>query len=89
MQSHTFTRTRGISLEAQPTKMVHHISESNEKVSALLFITKINNLKQNTNSQYPPTYDPNFHDNTSVQKIKYKQLGNTKMIVSNIAFGKL
>jgi hypothetical protein len=33
MQSHTLSRVRGISVEVQPTKVVQHIPDSNDKVS--------------------------------------------------------
>ena len=35
----------------------------------------------------PPTFLPSYHDEESVRRIEYRQIGQTDMVVSPLSFG--
>jgi len=38
-------------------------------------------------SKYPDTYIPGYHDQSSVDKLTYRKIGHTDMVVSSLSFG--
>ncbi|CAJ0597766.1 unnamed protein product [Cylicocyclus nassatus] len=91
MQSHTFSRARGVPIcvngsfshyglhEQQPSTS-RGISRSTSLASSRL-------RGETIDPSLPPTFIPRFHDEAAVRRMQYRRLGQTDMIVSKISFG--
>ncbi|VDO62605.1 unnamed protein product [Haemonchus placei] len=93
MQSHTFSRARGVpvymngsvshhSLHAQQPSTSHHVPRSMSVAP-----NRLRNGPAESDPSLPPTYVVRFHDEAAVRRMSYRRLGQTEMIVSKICFG--
>ena len=95
MQSHTLSRSRGISVEIRPQRTpipepeVHKVIILDIKDLIENYVTILNLIVNFQEKGFPVTFDPNFHDREAVKRMKYNKLGGTNLYISNIALGKI
>ncbi|CAI4230708.1 unnamed protein product [Auanema sp. JU1783] len=91
MQSHTFTRTRGVPVVINGSvshNRLHDIqpSTSRQLPRSVSLAPRLRNGEQ-FDASLPPTYCPRFHDEASVRRMTYRRVAATDMMVSKIGFG--
>ncbi|KJH47810.1 oxidoreductase, aldo/keto reductase family protein [Dictyocaulus viviparus] len=93
MQSHTFTRARGVPIRcinAPINRYTNHDQEPSTSQAPQRSVSLASNrFRHNdvTDSSLPPTYVVRFHDEAAARRMQYRRLGQTDMIVSKISFG--
>ncbi|CAI5446256.1 unnamed protein product [Caenorhabditis angaria] len=94
MQSHTFTRSRGVPIymngSVSHQRLYDRLSEpsTSRQIPRSISLAPTGQRRNDKiESSFPPTYIPRFHDEVAVRRMTYRQIPGTDMKISKIGFG--
>ncbi|KAF8359961.1 mec-14 [Pristionchus pacificus] len=95
MQSHTFSKARGVPIVINGSASAHHLHQASTSHGRPPRSTSLNlRAKQREEEArakeaagLPKTFTPRFHNEGAVRRMRYNRLGRTDMVVSQCGLG--